>query len=126
MKQQSLSEFEQQVMDIVWKKEACTIKDVHTSFSKEKSFAYNTIGTILERLYEKGFVHKKNTNGVNLFTPKVSKERYSENIMTTFLRKFMATFGEIGIASFVKSVDKLPQEKRDYFLTLLKKYDKNS
>ena len=126
MKQNHISEFEQQVMTILWEKKESTIKDIHAVLGKDKSIAYNTVGTILERLFEKGFVSKKHKEGINIFSPKVTKESYSENMMTSFLKKFMSTFGEVGFASFVKSVDKLPKEKREYFLTLLEKYDKRT
>ena len=121
MKQIHMSEFEQQVMTILWDKEACSIKDVHSALPKGKSLAYNTVGTIVERLYEKGFVNKKNKNGVNVFTPKISKQSYSENIVSSFLKKYVTIFGDVGIASFVKGVDTLPKEKRDFFLSLLKR-----
>jgi predicted transcriptional regulator len=124
MKQKHISEFEQEVMTILWGKKTASVKDVQLALPKGKSLAYNTVGTILERLYEKEFINKKNRSGVNMFSPRVSKKSYSENIMKTFLKKFMTTFGDVGFASFVKSVDTLPKEKREYFLTLLKRYDK--
>ena len=126
MKHKQISEFEQQVMNVLWEKEASTVKDMHVLLSKDKAIAYNTVGTILERLFEKGFVYKKIKDGINIFSPKISKESYSENMMTSFLKKFMSTFGEVGFASFVKSIDKLPKEKKEYFLSLLEKYDKRT
>lgn len=126
MKRNQISDFEQQVMTILWEKKAVTIKSIHAALSKEKAIAYNTVGTILERLFEKGFVYKKNKDGINIFSPKVSKENYSESMMSSFLKKFMSTFGEVGFASFIKSVDNFPKEKKEYFLSLLEKYDKRT
>jgi hypothetical protein len=41
------------------------------------------------------------------------------------LEKFINSFGGTAIASFVDSIDKLPGKKREYFLELLNKNDKN-
>ena len=123
MKQKQISEFEQQVMNIVWNRKKCSGKEVYDELSKEKKVAYNTLATILDRLHEKGLVNKRIEKGVNLFSPKVTKESYSKNLVNSFLKKFVATFGEMGIASFAQSVDTLPKGKRDYFLSLLEKHD---
>ena len=126
IKTKPLSELEQEVMNIVWEFEICSVREVLEQISKHKELAYTTIATILQRLHEKGFVIRKNKYFAVHYAAKISKEVYSKNMARTFIQKFVGTFGDVAIASFAESVDKLPKEKREYFLSLLEKYDKAS
>lgn len=113
-------------MNIVWEFDSCSVRDVLDRMNEKKSLAYTTIATILQRLYEKGLVIRKDKDFVVHYAAKVSKENYSKSMAKSFIQKFVNAFGDIAIASFADSVDKLPKEKKEYFLSLLEQYDKNS
>ena len=126
MKTKPLSELEQRAMNIVWELETCSVRDVLEQISKQKELAYTTVATILQRLCEKGLVVRKDKDFTVHYAARVSKEAYSKNMAKSFIQKFVGNFGDMAIASFAESVDKLPKEKKEYFLSLLEQYDKNS
>lgn len=117
MKTVSLGELEQQIMDIVWKQKKSSAKEIQTKLDRE--LAYTTVATILNRLYEKGLLKRAESKSGNIYSPKVSKEKYTKNVAQSFLKNFINSFGDTAIASFAQGIDKLPQEKRKYFLKLL-------
>ena len=121
----SLGELEQQVMDIVWKSKNCTARDVLTKIERDKKLAYTTIPTILQRLHDKELLSRKESSTGHIYSPKVSKEKYTKNVAQSFLKNFINSFGDTAIASFADSIDKLPEKKRKYFLEILDEYDKN-
>lgn len=123
MKQKQLSQLEQQVMQIVWQDRACSVRDVLSKLHKK--YAYTTVATILQRLNTKGLVNKKYQKEGYIYSPKISKESYSKNIAQIFLKKFVDSFGDTAVASFAESIDKLPDKKRKYFLSILNEYDKS-
>lgn len=123
MKQKPLSELEQQVMHIIWKEKACSVRDVLSLL--QKKYAYTTVATILQRLHAKGLVNKKSKKAGYVYSPKISKESYSKNIAQVFVKKFVDSFGDTAVASFAQSIDKLPYKKRKYFLSILNEYDKS-
>lgn len=126
MKAARLGTLEQQVMDILWEKKECFVKEVLLELEKNRKFlAYTTVATILQRLHGKELIGRKEKRGGYQYFPKLSKERYGRNVMKSFLRGFMDSFGDIAIASFAKSIDTLPKVKRRYFLKLLHEYDKS-
>lgn len=125
MKAASLGDLEKQIMDIVWESKHCSARDVLTKLQKNRKLAYTTVATILQRLYDKRLISRKEEKAVHIYSPRVSKESYSRNIAQTFLKKFINSFGDTAIASFAESIDKLPDKKRKYFLELLGEYDKN-
>ena len=125
MKNVSLGELEQQVMDILWESKNGSARDVLEKLEKNRKLAYTTVATILQRLYEKGLVKRVENKSIHIYSPKVSKESYSKNIAQSFLKKFINSFGDTAIASFAESIDTLPQEKRKYFLKVLEEHDTN-
>ncbi len=125
MKQKELSHLEQEVMDIVWELKQASIRDVLNKISKDRQLAYNTIGTILTRLENKGLVIKKEGDGSYLYKPKISKESYGKAIIDGFMQRVIHSFGKTAISSFAESIDKLPVEEREELLRMLEKHDTN-
>lgn len=125
MKQKPISKLEQQVMNIVWELQRCTVKEVHHEVMKEKKIVYTTVATVLLRLHKKGLVRKKMHGTFYFYSPKLSKESYSNTIVNSFFRNTVDAFGDTAILSFAQSLEKLPAKKREYLLTLLEEHDKN-
>ncbi len=121
----SLGELEKQIMDIVWERKSCSARDILIKLSNNKKLAYTTIATVLQRLYEKGLVNRKEERSGYMYSPKLSKEKYSQNIARSFIKNFINSFGDTAIASFADGIDKLPENKRNYFLKLLSNYGNN-
>ena len=125
MKTISLGELEKQIMDIVWECNECSGRDVLTKLKKNRKLAYTTVATILQRLYEKGLLIRKEKRIGYVYSPKLSKERYGKSIAKSFLNKFIDSFGDTAIASFAEGIDGLPKKKRKQFLKLIEKHDKS-
>lgn len=117
----SISELEQQTMNIVWELKKCSIRDVFSKLNGKKKLAYTTVATLLQRLHEKGLVNRNDDNLTLLYSPKISKESYSKKMAKLLTNSFFKSFGDTAIASFAESIDKLPKHKREYFLKLLNK-----
>lgn len=125
MKATSLGELEKQIMDIVWESKSCSARDVLIILEKDRKLAYTTIATILQRLYDKGLIKRTENKLGYIYSPKVSKEKYTKNVAQSFLNKFINSFGDTAIASFAESIDKLPEKKRKFFLKTLEEHDAN-
>lgn len=124
MPQKNLSPLEQEVMNVVWDAKPCSVRDVQNKLQNKK-LAYTTVATILQRLVDKELVVKKQETGSLKFVPKVSKTVYSKNIARDFLKQFLNSFGDSAIASFAESIESLPKQKREYFIKLLERHDKD-
>lgn len=126
MKSASLGELEQQIMNIVWKNKNCSVRDILTKLEKDRKFAYTTVATILQRLYDKGLLTRKENIAGYIYFPKVSREKYTKNVAQSFLKHFINSFGDTAIASFAKGIESLPEKKRKYFLKVLEEYGRNN
>lgn len=111
-------------MNIIWNCRACSVKQVTKELCREKYITYTTVATILRRLYDKGLVKRVRKGMLYLYSPKISPELYLKTISRSFLKRLIGSYGDIAIASFAKSIDTLPKEKRQYFIRLLEKHEK--
>lgn len=125
MKQKELSNLEQEIMDIVWRLKQASIRDVLNKISSNKKLAYNTVGTILTRLEAKGLVIKMEGDSSHTYKPKISRESYSKAVVSSFMQRFIHSFGKTAISSFAESIEKLPAEEREDLLRILEKHDTN-
>ena len=83
------------------------------------------MATLLQRLYEKGMVHRESEGLAFVYSPKLTRKKYSKNIAKSFLHNFFKSFGEPAIVSFAESVESLPKKKREDLLKLLDTYYEN-
>lgn len=109
-------------MIVVWELKSCHARDIVSKFEKTKPLAYTTVATLLDRLYKKGMVNRKNEGSVFVFSPKSTSEEYSKKIAKFFLNNFFDSFGESAMVSFAESVESLPRKKREDLLRLLRTY----
>jgi predicted transcriptional regulator len=123
MKAKRISDLEQEVMNIVWSKGECTIRDVFDTLTLDKQLAYTTVATLLNRLYTKGLLKRDTKENIVYFSPKVSKESYGKKVANVFFNRFFDAFGDTAVASFAQSLDKLPKEKKEHILQLLSDYE---
>ena len=111
MAQKSMSKLEQEVMAIIWKCKSCSVRDVMSKLSNTK-FAYTTVATILQRLYKKGIVARKERGISFIYLPKVTKETYAKKLAQVFVKNFYSAFSDTAIVSFAESIETLPKEKK--------------
>ncbi|OGH05825.1 MAG: hypothetical protein A2W22_05140 [Candidatus Levybacteria bacterium RBG_16_35_11] len=125
MAQKTLSNLEQKVMNFIWLKKGCCVREVVDELNKEKKIAYTTVATIVKRLENKGFILKRQLGKTNFYKAKFGKETYTKRIADSFIKRFVGSFGDVAIASFAEGLDDLSEDKRRYLLNLLAKNEKN-
>lgn len=120
--QRPLSDLEQKVMDVIWRYDKCTVRDVLKALSNKHNVAYTTVATIIHRLENKGLVTKKENDYAHIYKPKISRDTYAKRMAQSIIKKFIQTLGNSAIASIAEGIDELPDEKRKYLLQLLQNH----
>jgi predicted transcriptional regulator len=72
-----LTKAEEQIMQVLWKVGKGGLRDIVEAIPEPRPHI-NTVATILKILTEKGFVGIEPVGRVNLYRPKVSKDKYSK------------------------------------------------
>ncbi len=82
-----LTKAEEQVMQILWKLEHAFVKEIVEEFPNPKP-AYNTVSTIIRILEKKGFVSYIAFGKTHQYSPKILKEQYSKQRISTFVTDY--------------------------------------
>jgi predicted transcriptional regulator len=88
-------------MQVLWKIKKGFVKDILELFIEPKP-AYNTVSTIVRILQDKGFVGHKAYGRTHEYYPLVSKDEYSKNHMTNFVKDYFSNSFEKMVSFFAK------------------------
>lgn len=117
----SLTKAEEQVMQVIWKLKECVIKDIVEALPDPKP-AYNTIGTFLKILENKGFVQRRKFGNVYAYSAAVSKRDYGHKSMQSLVSKYFNGSSE-ALLSFMMEEKELNIDQVEALLNKLKKDD---
>ena len=109
MNEQKLTETEIILMEILWKKEKVFMKDILEDYADPKP-ASTTLATLLKRMQNKDLVGYKLYGNSREYFPKVKKEDYFKNEMTSMIDRFFNS-SVSQFASFFTSNSKLSQKQ---------------
>lgn len=107
MKDQKLTDAEKDLMEIIWQKKAAFMKDIMEEYPEPKP-ATTTIATLLKRMQNKDLIGYKTYGNSRQYFPKVSKEVYFKEEMTSMIDKFFNSSAS-QFASFFTSNTKMSQ-----------------
>lgn len=114
-----LTKAEEQIMRVIWKKEKLFIRGIIEMLPDPKP-AYNTVGTFLKILENKGFVERKKYGNTYEYAAKIPKNKYTGFMMKDFISKHFEGSVEGMLSYFVKNKD-LDLETFEEFTKKLKK-----
>ena len=101
MKPHIFGELEAEIMEIVWKLERASVRDVLTILAKKREVAYTTVMTVMARLHEKGILKRAlHEGGAYVYTPQKPRAQFFEDASKIFIEQLIRDFGEIAVAQF--------------------------
>jgi predicted transcriptional regulator len=84
-----LTKFELEILDILWRLEEASVREVMDALSEKKRPAYTTVQTIIQRLEQKGAVRRTRKIGNALmFEPAVSRMSAYRRVIDDLLSLF--------------------------------------
>lgn len=89
MPQPKLSRLEFQIMETLWARNECSIREIQESFPAKKRPAYTTIQTTVYRMEAKGVVDRlKKVGNFHVFAPAVSRESAQRRLLDDLVALF--------------------------------------
>ncbi|MDI6715964.1 MAG: BlaI/MecI/CopY family transcriptional regulator [Actinomycetota bacterium] len=83
-----LGNLEASVLQIVWRLNKATVKDVFLELYPQRKLAYTTIMTVLRRLSEKGILNQNKKLKTYVYSPKIGQVELAQNILESVVNKF--------------------------------------
>ena len=81
------TESELEILQVIWKKGECTVRDVHEELAKTKDAGYTTTLKLMQIMHDKGMVERDTTSKTHLYKALVSREQAQQ----TALDKIIST-----------------------------------
>jgi len=69
------TESELEILQVIWKKGQCTVRDVHEELAKNKDAGYTTTLKLMQIMHDKGMVERDTTSKTHLYKALVSREQ---------------------------------------------------
>lgn len=87
-KSPTLTEAELRLMDVLWKKEAATVRDVVAALPGNEPLAYSTVLTTLRILERKGYVSHEKEGRAYVYQPVVGREDARRSVVRYMMSRF--------------------------------------
>lgn len=110
-----LTKAEEQIMHVLWELGNAFVKDIIKCLPKPKP-AYNTVSTVVRILEKKGFVSHKAYGKTHEYYPLISKEKYTELFLRSFVKNYFSDSYQEMVSFFARdknvSINELEEIKR--------------
>ena len=114
-----LSNFETEVMGIIWELGECSAPQVHQHVSQSKSVTYSTVKTIVDRLEQKGALSRTRSQGRTIFfQAKILPESIQPTVVERLVNTLFAGDRKPLFAQLLDS-DELSKDDLDYLQKLV-------
>jgi len=81
------TEGELEILQVIWKKGQCTVRDVHEELAKNKDAGYTTTLKLMQIMHDKGLVERDTTAKTHLYKAVITREQAQK----TALDKIIST-----------------------------------
>lgn len=125
MKKIRFGQMQLDIMQLLWKKDGATAREITEALSREKPVAHSTVQTLLRKLEAKGAVGHKAEGRTFTFHALVNEERATQGVIRDFLtRLFQGSAADL--AAHLVEHEKLSPEELKKLRQLIHQKEKNS
>ena len=79
------TESELEILQVIWKKGQCTVRDVHEELTKSKDAGYTTTLKLMQIMHDKGLVERDTTAKTHLYKAIISREHAQSTALDKIL-----------------------------------------
>ncbi|NJD64239.1 MAG: BlaI/MecI/CopY family transcriptional regulator [Chloroflexi bacterium] len=99
-------ELEAAVMEALWSEPGLSTPAVHERVGVPRGLAYTTILTVLQRLYKKGLLQRREAGRAHVYSPALSREDFARR-RGHDLAAVLGGLGEAGMAAFLAEAERV-------------------
>ena len=104
-----IGQIELEVLKVLWEHGACTVREVHAYLQNEEERAYNTVLTVVEILYRKGWLAREKDGRAYRYHATASRADYTAGLME---EAFAASTDRLAtLRRFVQRIDPAEAEE---------------
>jgi predicted transcriptional regulator len=110
-----LHELEAEVMEEVWRRHECTVREVREALNARTDFqrAYTTIMTVMQRLDGKGLLQRERNGRHDVYVPALTREEYAQARSGAEVGALVDEYGDVALAHFARHMSALDPKRRE-------------
>ena len=89
-KQGRPTESELEILQVLWDKQAATVRVVHEELLKTKDAGYTTTLKLMQIMFEKGLVTRDDSSKTHIYQPAVSREKTQKQFLNRMIDSLFA------------------------------------
>ncbi len=121
---QVLGELEQEIMEVLWKREDAIVRDVFIELKKKRKIAYTTVMTVMGRLANKGILQKTPKKNSYLYKPVYSKNDFEKCISREVIKGILGNYTQAAVTSFIDVLTEIDPKQIEYLSNLIEEKKK--
>ncbi|RZK81688.1 MAG: BlaI/MecI/CopY family transcriptional regulator [Pedobacter sp.] len=79
------TESELEILQILWEKGECTVRDVHEILEKNKDAGYTTTLKLMQIMHEKGLVSRDTSSKTHIYKSLVNQEKTQQHLVNKMI-----------------------------------------
>src|SRR5713226_3935130 len=107
-----LGDLQAAVMEIFWRRESATVREVADELNKKRSLAYTTVLTLVSRLWSRGLLEREPEGRGFRYWATKSRDEFLAELSDELIDRLFADFGAIGVARFDERLTELNERER--------------
>jgi predicted transcriptional regulator len=119
----ALHELESEIMDEVWRRGPCTVRDVLDALNgrSDSQRAYTTVMTVMHRLDGKGLLRRERAGRHDVYAAVLSREEYAQARAGAEVGALVSEYGDVALAHFARHMSKLDPKRREQIRRLARR-----
>lgn len=106
-----LGDLEAEIMEVLWKMDGASVRDVLNMIKRKTKPAYTTVMTVMTRLCNKKLLKRKlNNNNLYIYTPAQDKQTFFTSASKNIINDLIKEFGEVAVVQFIDIVESSNKE----------------
>src|SRR3989442_6411491 len=107
-----LGDLQAAVMEIFWRRESATVRDVADELNIKRSLAYTTVLTLVSRLWSRGLLAREPEGRGFRYWAAKSRDDFLGDLSDELIDRLFADFGATGIARLGERLNELDAQQR--------------
>lgn len=114
------TESELEILNIIWQKNAATVRDVHEELAKIKDVGYTTTLKLMQIMHEKGLVKRDESMRTHVYHAAVNKEKTQKHLLDKMIDSlFGGSSTQLVLQALGSADQKLSNEELEKIQSLL-------
>jgi predicted transcriptional regulator len=107
-----LGDLQAAVMEIFWRQESATVREVADELNKKRELAYTTVLTLVSRLWSRGFLEREPEGRGFRYWPSRSRDDFLADLSDELIDRLFTDFGAIGVARVGERLSELSAQEK--------------